>query len=161
MSDDETTLEIAGLENLIKAFKGKLPTVRVGILAGSSRNPAEGSKAKNLPTNATVGAIYEYRLDPSKAGGSFLRVPIADNLQKYLEKAGAFDESVIKKIIKQKSLIPHLEKVGAISEQIVHDGFETGGFGKWTPSNMELKKNHQTLVETQQLRNSITSEVKE
>ena len=50
--------------------------------------------------------------------------------------------------------------MGAVGESIVQDAFSTGGFGKWKPSRMENKQTKQTLVETQQLRNSITSDVK-
>ncbi len=54
-----------------------------------------------------------------------------------------------------------VKKVAVVAEGIVAEAFDTGGFGQWPPSDMTHKKVHQTLVETQQLRNSITSEVKE
>lgn len=152
MSDDGFTLDDKKLKNLIKAFKGKMPLARVGIRGGGERN--EGEKS-----NAEIGAYHEYgtTVTPQR---SFLRVPINDNMEKYMESAGAFKEQSLKKVIKEKSINTWVTKMAELGYQIVMEAFDTGGFGKWKPSNMDGKKNKQTLVETQQLRNSITTEVK-
>lgn len=168
MSDETIQANFKGLENFIKALKGKPPVARVGILGGSPRK-AEMSftQVKRLETkppstlsNATVGTFHEFGTDtlPQR---SFLRVPIAENLQKKAESSGAFDKDTLAEIIKTGSLIEWTKKLGIIGESIVMEAFDTGGFGKWRPSNMNHKTNHQTLVETQQLRNSITSDVVE
>lgn len=151
MSDVE--LNTKNLEKLLKALKGKLPTARVGILGDSGRS---GGKA----TNAEIGAHHEFGTTklPQR---SFLRIPIQDNLDKVLKASGAFDKDVVRQIITQGSVVPFLKKVAIVAEGIVADAFATGGFGKWKPSDMRRKTNAQTLVETAQLRNSITSEVKE
>jgi phage gpG-like protein len=69
------------------------------------------------------------------------------------------DKDVLNDVLKSGTFTPWLKKVAVLAEGIVADAFASGGFGKWPPSDMTHKKNHQTLVETQQLRNSITSEV--
>lgn len=84
-----------------------------------------------------------------------------DHLAKRLEEAGFISKESIKAVAKTKSVRPWFLKIAALCESIVLGAFETGGFGKWKPSNMKRKKVHMTLVETQQLRNSITSEVKD
>lgn len=144
------------LDKLLKILKENTLSTRVGIL-GAKNQRSSGA----MTSNAEIGVKHEFG-DPLQhlPIRSFLRVPITTKLQKYLEEAGAFEKRTINKIIAQGSLEMFLKKLGAICEQIVADAFATGGFGKWKPSNMSLKKNHQTLVETQQLRNSITSEVK-
>lgn len=151
--------DFKNLDKLIKALKGKVPVAKVGILGSHAVRTAEEKKEMG-PNNAEVGATHEFGTSklPQR---SFLRVPITENLQKYLEKSGALDKNVILQAIKDNSLFTFVKKLGAIGEAISLDSFDSGGFGKWKPSNMEFKKNKQTLVETQQLRNSISSEVKE
>ncbi len=152
MDDDTLKLDTRGLDGLMKALKGKLPVVRIGILGNRNSRSKGGS-------NAAIGAIHEFGSSELPVR-SFLRVPLADHLQKTLEKNGALDKDTIAQVIKVGSIVPWLQKVAITAEEIVLTGFDTGGYGKWKPSNMAHKKVHQTLVETQQLRNSITSEVK-
>lgn len=152
MSDIE--MDLGGLDSLLKAFKNP-PTVRVGILGDNQRNATKGQPAL---TNATVGAFHEFGTDKLPVR-SFLRMPLQKYLYKRLETAGIFSPENIKKIVKSNSLFSSLQKVGIVAEGIIAEAFESGGFGEWKPSNMTNKQNHQTLVETQQLRDSITSEV--
>lgn len=157
-SEDETTLVTKGLDALITALKVEPPRARVGILGDKTlrKNATKGAAA----TNATIGAAHEFGTSklPQR---SFLRVPITDNLAKKMESSGALDKDVLAEVIREKSLLSWVKKVAVLAEGIVLEAFDTGGFGKWKPSDMTKKKLQQTLVETQQLRNSITSEVKE
>lgn len=156
MPSDSDTIEWndKGLTNLLKALSGEAPVGRVGILGTKA-----GRNTQNAETNASIGAKHEFGQEGMPIR-SFLRAPITDNLQKGLEDAGAFDEAALKQVAAEKTLLPFVKKICLVAEGIVADAFATGGFGKWKPSDMRFKKNHQTLVETQQLRNSITSEVK-
>lgn len=151
-------LKMDGLEKLIKALKKKPPLARVGILGGKATRGA--GLSKSAVNNAEVGAFHEFGTSklPQR---SFLRIPISDNLDKRLQSSGALDKNVLQEVIASGTVIPWLKKVAVIAEGIVADAFDSGGFGKWQPSDMSRKDNHQTLVETTQLRNSITSEVKE
>lgn len=169
------------LDGLAAAIKSSKARGRIGILGDKSLRSGHGTElkgkgtkslvanAKNAKlksgdfenlTNAAIGAAHEFGTSklPQR---SFLRVPIADKLPKEMVDAGLLDKNVVKEVIKTKSVVPWLKKVMILCEGIVADAFDTGGFGKWKPSNMKNKTNKQTLVETQQLRNSITSDVKE
>lgn len=171
MSDDDTKgfeYKDMGLAALLKALDSDVK-VKLGVLGGKTSRAAaleevkkHGLKEATKPvlTNAEVGLFAEFGTEHTPVR-SWLRIPIIDNLQKYMAAAGAFRKEVVIEIIQQKSLVPFMRKVGLIGERIIQDGFDTGGFGKWPESNMDYKKNHQTLVETQQLRNSVTSEVEE
>jgi len=141
-----------GLKNLIAALKNKIPVAKVGVLAGKNNRKDDG-------TNASIGYKHEFGKDgmPQR---SFLRVPLVDNLQKFLNKSNAFTEEVLLKVIDEKSLTEWVIKMGHVGENVVAEAFHSTGFGKWKKSNMSFKKVKQTLVETQQLRNSISSEVK-
>lgn len=142
-----------GLSALVKAFSGRVPTARVGILGSSTNRDGKLN-------NATVGSFHEFGTSTLPVR-SFLRVPILEHFRRYLLKSHAFTPEKLKQIVQSKSARPWVEMIGVIAETVVMDAFNTGGFGRWKPSNMSFKKNHQTLVETQQLRDAITSDVKD
>lgn len=149
MADIE--LKDKGLKQLMAAFKGEIPQVKVGILGDKSARDGKTS-------NAAIGAAHEYGTTELPIR-SFLRTPLNDHLSEYLQNAGAFDPATFKDIIKEGSILNWVKKIGVVAEQVVQEAFASGGFGQWKPSNMDHKKVKQTLIETQQLRNSITSKV--
>lgn len=180
MKDDKVDTKL--LDGLLKAIQSSKARGRIGILGEKSLRDGHGAElkgkgtkgvqanAKKAPklssqdfenvTNAAIGAAHEFGTSklPQR---SFLRVPLADNLAKQVVDAGLLDRDVVMDVIKKKTVVPWLKKVMIVAEGIVLGAFDSGGYGKWKPSIMTGKKNKQTLVETQQLRNSITSEVKE
>lgn len=161
-NDDDTTIDVRGLENLIKALKVRTPPVaRVGILGANAAAPhPSGEKfGDKTPTNAQVGAWHEYGTTKLPVR-SFLRLPLSALLPSRLEEAGAFDKEALDQVLAEGSLEPWVAKLAVIGEAIVIEGFQTGGYGTWVRSDMSRKKVKMTLVETGQLRNSITSDVK-
>lgn len=154
--NETVTVNVKGIDALLRALKGKMPVARVGILGKNNTRTQDSTSRK---TNAEIGVKHEYGLDGMPIR-SFLRMPLMNYLQKFMEKNGAFDKKAMDEVIKQKSIFGFMEKIGITAVEVVNEAFNTGGFGQWKPSNMERKKVHQTLVETQQLRNSITYEVK-
>lgn len=150
------TLKMDGLKGILKALGGKAPVARIGILGSSGRKDGK-------TTNALVGAVHEFGTSAVPMR-SFLRMPLTEHLEKGLQKSGAFTEGAVNDVIKQGSMKPWVEKMAIEAVGIVLEAFDTEGFGKWTPLNpktLDHKKVKQTLVETQQLRNSITYDVKE
>lgn len=155
MTEPAFEMKIEGLEKIIKALKAKPPIARVGILGSKKRTDSALS-------NAAVGAAHEFGTSTLPMR-SFLRIPIAERLDKELESSNAFDQDVLKKVIDQKSLTAWTEKVAITAQKIVLEAFDTQGFGKWQalkPETMSRKKVKQILTETQQLRNSIEWDVK-
>lgn len=145
-----------GLKEIKKLFKGKdIPTIKVGILGnGNIRDENDG------PTNAYIGSVHELGLGHNPIR-SWLRAPLINHYAEELKKSGFFDnEDALKESIANNGLKPLFEKMAIVAENVVTGAFDSSGYGTWKPSNMSRKKNHQTLVETQQLRDSITSEVK-
>lgn len=179
MSEDTVTMKTIGLDNLIKAIEENKGRVRVGILGSTAQRYAEvstdeisGEKIKeghSSVNNAEIGLKHEFG-GPSKLPNghminlpqrSFLRVPLIQQFQKYLDASGAFDRATLASVMKKGTFTKWLYKLGVVGEQVVGEAFASGGFGEWKPSNMDFKDNHETLVETQQLRDSIISEVVE
>lgn len=156
MNNDAFEFKDKGLKDIIRALGESSPTAKVGIL-GSGK--AARTKGDSWVSNAEIGIKHEFG-DETVPMRSFLRMPISKKLQKYLDDSKFFGSDSIKLIVTEKNLLSWVKKIAVLAEAIVSDAFDTGGFGEWKPSNMKNKKNQQTLVETQQLRNSITSEVK-
>lgn len=151
MSDD-TELNMKGLEQMLKSLKSP-PNVRVGII-GDKSPPRTGEV-----TNASIGAKHEFG-ESGMPIRSFLRMPLTLKMQDALDESKFFDPVALKKVVAMGDLTEWMQKIGIVAESVVLDAFDTGGFGQWKPSIMDHKKNQQTLVETGQLRNAITSEVK-
>lgn len=152
---DAVTIKTLGLDQLLKALKAKPPVARVGILGDKN---ARNDKT----TNAAVGAAHEYGTVhlPQR---SFLRVPLTDNLGKAIEDSGQLNKEVMAEVLKVGSVVPWLKKVAVLAEGIVQGAFDSRGYGKWQGYKNQNYENNTglMLVDTQQLRRSITSEVKE
>ena len=154
------------LENLIKAFKHQKMYAKVGILDDkNARDDAIGNTTTRSgdsgesQSNATIGLKHEFgsKKLPKR---SFLRMPLIEKLSDKISKSKLLKNGhTMKKVIDEGSLHPLYDLIGGVGQDIVLEAFETGGFGKWTPSDMSRKKIHQTLVETHQLRDSISFEV--
>jgi phage gpG-like protein len=160
----DVTLQITGLEQLLKALKAKPPQARVGIIGGRDNRQIEdkGGSGTSVMGNAEVGAMHEFGTS-TLPRRSFLVSPIVWNLQKYMQRSKALDKNVLNEVIKSGSVLPWVQKVTKMAELIVLEAFDTAGFGKWEKWKSPSYTNNtgQILVDTQQLRNSITSEVRE
>lgn len=152
MESKAIDLRIEPLEKLLKALK-KGGTIKVGILGDKDARKHGGG------SNATIGLKHEFGLDgmPER---SFLRMPIGSHLQRFLDKKGLFDKDALDKVFKKSSITPWLKKIGLAAEECIQDAFETGGFGQWAPWKGSYKsKTGQILVDTTDLRDSISSQV--
>lgn len=159
MSDEAIELNTRDLDRFIKGLKdAELPSCKIGIMGDKAMRKANTGEPG--VTNADIGARHEYGIGVPQR--SFLRTPISDNLANYLKKSGALDEDVMKEVVKTGAVTPWLKKVAVVGESIVADAFSSNGFGKWQPwAPGYVNNTGQILVDTQQLRNSITSVVKE
>lgn len=179
MRNEAVTLEVKGLDQLLKALKAKPPMARIGVLGDKTnrsaapaaishsslmnRKTAKQGASQKKSTNAEIGAAHEFGA-PARglAQRSFLRVPLADYLGKEMEKQGALSKNETKDVVKTGSVLPWLGKIAVLAEGIVRGAFDTGGYGKWPAWKDPNYTNNagQLLVDTTQLRDSITSEVK-
>lgn len=154
---DDVKLNTYGLDQLMKALKDNSHKARVGVLGGKTIRKEQ----KIGETNASIGAVHEFGMG-NMPQRSFLRVPIAEHLKKEVENAEMFGKDELKQVVEEGSLVPWLKRLGVIGERIVAKAFATGGFGKWPAWKTPGYKNddNRLLVDTRQLRDSITSDVK-
>lgn len=156
---DDVQMNFKGMDDFIRAIKGPLPYIKVGILGAKTHRHTQG------PSNATIGAVHEYGA-PSKGikPRSFLRMPLTEKLGPKLGGADFFNPDTLKRVIKERSIFPWMKEIAAVAEGVVTEAFASGGYGQWSPwKNPKERLKHSNagmlLVDTKQLMDSITSEV--
>lgn len=171
----KVSLKLDGLNKVYEALDST-HVLRVGILGDKASVKHQESDL----TNAEIGAIQEFGSVANKIPArSFLRMPLEKYLPSVLNKSGvrkSFEES-----LEKGNLEGFLENLGEQCVDIVKNAFETGGDGEW-PENSPITidggwmrnkisgkpiyvqgKAPETkpLINTRQLRDSITYEVVE
>lgn len=142
-------LDMTKLKNLQAALTNA-PVTKVGII---------GSKASRQGfNNAEIGMRHEFGVGVPKR--SFLRAPIIDQLQAKLDQAGFDGQTVFDDASQTGDLSQLVKEIGFVGEMVVGEGFQTGGFGKWEKhADGYVNNTGMILVDTTQLRDSISSEV--
>lgn len=110
-------------------------------------------------TNAEIGLDHEMgsmsRHIPRR---SFLEMPLTTKMPDYGKK---FGENLMK-ALDEGNIRPAFVNLGIKGEQVVQLAFASRGFGLWAPnaeSTIQKKGSSQPLIDTAQLRKSITSDV--
>lgn len=161
MSEEESTFNTTGLDELRKMISSNKCTAKLGILGDKD---SRTSKEAGAESNATIGARLEFGSMKNGKVFSFLRMPVTGYLDKQIAKPGFFNQKDIDLAIQRKSLKNMIEKIAVAGLGVVLEAFNTGGFGTWPdlePSTWAQKKVKQKLVETHQLRDSISFEIEE
>ena len=130
---------------------------RVGILGSTAISTREEGEET---TNSDIGFKHEFGVKGENVPKrSFLREPI----QEKLEEAMAKSKASLKKSFEKLRIKEVFLKLGIIAEGVVQEAFATRGFGKWAPNSeatIEMKGSDSPLIDTTQLRESISSDVK-
>ena len=128
--------------------------VKVGILGDKNKRDDSGEV-----TNAEIGLVHELgsksRNIPAR---SFLQMPLHQRQQEIVAETKAGAESKIKK----GDTLAVLKTLGVACENAVQDAFGTQGFDTWEPDKPETiarKGSAAPLIDSAQLRKSITSKV--
>ncbi len=154
----QVKVDIKGLEHLAKALGDKY-SIKVGIL-GAKAQRQNGDTSK---TNAEIGFINEFGKQtgfPKIPARSFLRVPLTLYLSKYLKEKKSFAKKEVEKAAKTGKLLELAQKIGIVAEEVIQEAFNTSGFGNWAPNapyTVEMKGSDKPLIDTGELRRSITS----
>lgn len=172
--NSSASIDLTGMNALMRAVNQRLVT-RVGILGDRSRlKQMEGESktafSKRLKihsggsgdvsqTNASIGLAHEKGVaSRNLPRRSWLEVPLQDHLPEHFAKIGA---EMMKKIVEENREQDY-EELGIVAEQIIQQGFETGGYGKWPDIKEETKTRKGSsaiLIDSGQLRKSITHDV--
>lgn len=133
------------LEKLIRILKKNKIAVSVGIFP-------ENATRNDGHTNPEIGAIHELGLGDHPRR-SFLQMPLQTQFKKQLDA----DEDTLKACLKEGNLGELADSIAAAALRCVRESFSTNGYGFWPPSK---KAEGDTLVETGQLRDSVTTQTK-
>lgn len=167
---------LSSLREELKKYASK--RVHIGVLGGNDARSGDESKGY-VPGNAEIGAIHEFGVvggaSPFKQPGisktpiknpsinlperSFLRMPLITKLPEAIMGQG---REAWRKAIIQKGVVFALKNLGVLAESIVQDAFKTGGFGLWAKlkaSTIRRKGSAAILIDTAELRQSVTSRV--
>lgn len=147
------------LIKLIKNLSKDFPSVKVGILGDKAQKEHKDSKL----TNAQIGFLNEFgsfsRHIPKR---SFLVTPLKVHLNSYIKQKKSLSPKEFEKAIEKGKQEEFAKKVGIVAEEVVQDAFATRGFGEWAPnapSTIAQKGSDSPLIDTGELRRSISSEV--
>lgn len=140
------------LKNMVDGMKHNY-AARVGIL-GDKNNREDG-----VLTNAEIGAVHEFgSISRNIPKRSFIRMPLEVKLPDWIKKHG--EDYFL--FAEKGDLETFYEGLGLDAEAMIAQAFETGGFGTWqpdSPQTIKRKGSDWVLVDTSELRNSISSEV--
>ncbi len=150
---NEIKFDVAVLDGLVKQLS-KESYVKVGILAGA--NPRTGDDGIS---NVEIGVVQElgsftHNIPPR----SFLRMPLQQKSPDIVKFAGSKKIMDLMLAGRQKGALALL---GVYAEAIVQSAFASRGFGQWAPNapaTIKRKGSDRPLVDTSQLRRSISSE---
>jgi len=144
--------DFSGLEKLKKQAK-KNYVARIGILGKGDARPDGLS-------NATIGFKHEFgSVTENIPIRSFLRMPL-------ITKSKEFDEvlktNTAKKEVDKKGIKALVTLLGIKAEAIIQEAFASRGFNTWAknaPYTIAKKGSDSPLIDTGELRKTITSEV--
>lgn len=161
VNETKISINLEGLDEIRKGL-GENWYAKVGIL-GSSKNARAKFNQERIGgeelTNVELGVIHEFgSAEHGIPARSFLRMPIEtqkDEIMKFLSSAK------VKEMIEQGRIKSVFQWLGLVGEGIVQRAFTTRGYGKWKPNapyTIAQKGSSAPLIDTGQLRRSITSE---
>lgn len=165
MKIDSSIISFFGFKELdtyLSKFSKDLKTkdyARIGILGSKDNRSGKGSDEDF--SNATIGLKQEFGIDRIPAR-SFLRFPLQHEAKSIIKSFDKQAEKYEKSLIGGKFINQLLKELGILGENAVQKAFETGGFGQWKPNSpvtITMKGSDKPLIDSAQLRKSITSEV--
>jgi hypothetical protein len=150
----QVKLDMSGFKTIEKALSDNYK-VRVGILGSSA---SSNHKNSNL-TNAEIGAKHEFgSVSENIPRRSFLKYPLDLKMGEWISK----NKSLYYRLLTEGSTRKFYVAMGFAAENIIDEAFNSSGFGTWaanSPRTIALKGSAMPLIDTGQLKNSITSKV--
>jgi len=154
----EVKHNLTGLNNFVKGLSKKY-YVKIGVLGKDASREGENFEVDN----AAIGAVHEFgSFSGNIPKRSFLRMPLFMKTSEILESVRKHSQIALGTGNFRQVLV----NLGIACENVIDKAFETSGFGTWPKlKNKTIKKkigkNPMPLVNTEQLRRFIISQVEE
>lgn len=146
---------IDGLNELVNQL-GSEYVARVGILENKATSPHADSEL----TNGEIGVVHELGSETRNIPPrSFLRLPVETKGKEIMSAMGG---KTIQAAIEAKQYKTAYALLGVVAEGYVKQSFATSGYGQWAalkPATVKAKGSSRPLIDTGQLRRSVTSDV--
>ena len=174
MKTTEVRLNLSGLEDMKRAV-GDTYRARVGVLGGDARQDAHLQNQKFKNNTAATRRTPGGQTDISNAELMLLMVfgvlsrnipardplftPIIKHRRELIQSLGS---GSMRAAFKAGDYEKMFKLLGIAGEAIVQQAFETSGDGTWppnAPSTIAAKGSSQPLIDTAQLRKSVSSDV--
>ena len=149
------TLNTKGLQAFKRQIKAAGKSVaEVGIFQNHN------ARSDTDLTNSEIGAKNEFgSLSEGVPERSFLRMPLMTELPEIIEAESA----QLEKAFVEDGPKAVLEQIGFMGEAAIQQAFDSAGFGTWpanSPMTVFMKGSNKPLIDTTQLRESVSSRVK-
>lgn len=155
MKQTKISMNLDGLDDLKKAVGTSL-RARVGILGNHAARTQPGGSINN----AELGLIQMFgSVTNNIPARDFLLMPIETKKRELLKAMGG---SASREAFARKDFTKMFEILGTTAVGFVDEAFATGGFGQWppnTPSTVAQKGSSAPLIDTGELRKSISFDV--
>jgi len=157
MADVE--LDISKMKRLVGFLQNGMPSIKVGIMGQKNK------RNDGIPTNAEIGFANEFgkMTGPVKIPArSFIRMPLQTHFYDKLLSKKSLTKKEFEKAVDSGQADKFAAKVGLVAEETIQEAFATRGWGEWKPNapyTVEQKGSDSPLIDTGQLRRSITSKV--
>ena len=145
-------INMDGMRYFKKSLEDKYKT-RVGILGAN----ATQAHNKTELTNEYIGTLHEFGATniPRR---SFLQYPLETFMGKWIKA----NRDTYFRQLKRGNVKKFYVAMGFEAERIIDEAFSTSGFGTWAPNapaTIKAKGSSKPLLDTEQLKDSITSVV--
>lgn len=155
-AQSRVTADLSQLEALVKELGGQW-VARVGILGN---NAAKQEHDGTPLTNSELGVIHEFgSVANNIPPRSFLRMPVEMKEKEIVQSMASYRT---KNALENGNIKRVFQDLGLYAEAVVKQAFSSGGFGQWAPNKPQTiarKGSDKPLIDTSQLRRSITSDV--
>lgn len=145
---------MTGLEELTKAMSGSGYVTRVGILG------EKAARKSGEMNNPTLGLIMEVGSATNNIPArSWLMMPITVKYDTILQRMSG---AAVKEALEKKYYKRIFGLLGTACEFVIQQAFATSGFGTWAENSaytIKMKGSSKPLIDTSQLRRSVTSDV--
>ena len=161
-SHGRLTIKTDGLDRIAASLATKF-VARVGVLGQKGATEHAGTKK----TNASIGLLHEKgSISLNIPQRSFLQMPLVRNAKEIFVNSRIIEKWIVAAISAGKNpkeaWYKAYKDLGFIGEQTVQHAFEQSGPG-WAPNSpvtIAAKGSDKPLIDTGELRRSVTSEVR-
>jgi len=156
--------DVSLLRRFLLMLRKGAPSVKIGVIGDKATAQHKTAGGHIQLTNALLAFVHEFgkKSAPKIPARSFIKMPLELHLTELLSKKKALTQAAMERAIRAGCGEEFSRKIGIVAEECIQTAFRTRGYGDWktnAPSTIKAKGSDAPLIDTGELRRSITSEV--